>query len=244
MVYAGEAALAFDYLRPPAHVVGVGGGGMQPNRDQERPTPNVLTITSDGLVERFLSPRRKVRCGGGHGEDCLCDVDVSRTAGMTWDKVPDRLLNVETVDDLVRAAAHIWLDKEVGECNSHGLIPFVDRVPDRIEEVLEDVRSGMTRPAAEEKYGPIFAHNEFYWLRRLVEAPMAYQITPDDLVIELHDSGLNAHQILRRIQAMGYKVKSHKSITKSLRRNGIPPRLVGRGGRRVRRKLEPSDAAA
>jgi len=52
-------------------------------------------------------------CGKHPDPACLCDVDISRTAGIEWKRAPIEFVNVETAEDLVQVWASYVFTYEI-----------------------------------------------------------------------------------------------------------------------------------
>lgn len=179
-------------------------------------------FTGEQFLEAFLNPPE--RCCATHEQpDCLCDVDVSKTAGMTWDKVPPELYNVETREDLVVAAANLWLNLDVVVPSSR-VVQKLEWTsdPEVVERVKQAVKDGCTLDRLEKEYHVHLESHMLALMRRAVgrEPPSPLNM---EMVRELHAEGMSLVQIKDRIRAIDGVSFHPTTISKALKRMGLKP---------------------
>lgn len=173
------------------------------------------------FIEAYLRPRER-GCPRDHPPDCLCDVDVSKTAGITWDRCPPQLINVETVEELVHAAANIWLEYDLlGAPTLVQKLEWVDD-PEMVENVKRMVSEGRSMNAVENELHISLDGRTFAMIRRAV----GYQPPPRinyDLLHKFHGEGLSLMEIKRRFRETTGESFHHSTISKALYRQGLKP---------------------
>ena len=177
-------------------------------------------FNGEEFIEAYLRPRER-GCPRHHPPDCLCDVDVSKTAGMTWDKCPPQLINVETVEELVLAAANIWLEYDLMERSVEQKLAWVDD-PEMVANIKRMASEGATMTAVEDALHIDLEAKTFAMIRKAVGFQPPTRIDYD-LLRQFHAEGLSLVNIQKRFrETMGVGFH-HTTISKALYRIGLKP---------------------
>lgn len=189
---------------------------------------------SDTFIDTFLDPLAQPGCHEHNDSDCLCDVDLRKTAGMTWNKVPNELVNVVTPDDLVVAAANIWLNHDLVHERFGALSETTVLAVERHEydEVLSMISTGATWDKVKAK-API-GKRDFTFLRTLygVGSRKSVPALPQARVRELFTAGKTSKEILAILyEEIGF-LYSRSTLSHARERMGIPPVSTGGTPRR------------
>lgn len=206
-------------------------------------------LTGDGHIDVYLNPtHRNVGCGAeGHDADCLCDVDLGKTEGIVWDNPPSHVYNVETVEDLIRAGADIWLEYDVGKVPVNGRkeddrrpgVGAAALSPEHMATLVDLIRgkAGYNAIVAMPNYNTLTTQEYTFLLRALdMSTVQAKKKIPTQRCIELHEQGMCPADIVRALRVELRRSIHPSTIAALLRRNGVVPH-VGNPGRR---KREPS----
>lgn len=174
------------------------------------------------FLESYLTPKGP-GCKFHLNPDCLCDVDISCTAEMTWDQAPDCLVNVDTAEDLVLAGANVWLNYDLTR-------PYV-----QLSESLDDVKMqqliDMARDmrTTEEIEAALNVRIEPHTMGLIREALNAFRPNnrnrplPVDAICKLHTEGFTARMIFERLRDEMDWHPSLGMIYRVLRGNGFKP---------------------
>lgn len=202
-------------------------------------------LMGEAHVEVYLNPRHKfVGCGVHfHPDDCLCDVDLTKTEGMTWDQPPLLRVPVETAEDLILAGADIWLELDVGKIpqdrdnNGDPRPPrqvIADLAAEDVQELVGLVkeRTCYAEIVRLDKYKSL-SKQEYTFLLRALDQQRSdkFRKIPTARCIELHEQGLCPTDIARVLKEEILRSIHNATIAALLRRNGIEPH-AGKRGRR------------
>ena len=187
-------------------------------------------FTGEEFIEAFLNPEARW-CLEHKDPECLCDVDTSKTEGMVFDKAPDQLLNVETPEDLVRAAANIWLQYDVMRNSDRGYTYHWLDDPEVVEEVKRRIRSGCSYETFQREMGIDLDDHLFTALRKVLNIPSRRTLNMQ-LLREVHAEGLSLREIAERIEAIEGHLFKTSTISYALKRMDLKPNYAQRAGGR------------
>ena len=186
--------------------------------------------------------RQCVGCLEHQDPSCLCDVDLSRTKDITWDKCPPELLGVQTTEELVRAAGAMLLrhdlharlaPRQLRKQKEKSGNYQLDLIGGRIEqasrwECFEELVSWLihnpsaTATEAAKRFGVDLRPVES--LRQALGRPPAHKLAPwKGQMLEWARQGLNPSQITKRLCELGVEAK-YNSVYRALERWGAVER--------------------
>lgn len=157
-------------------------------------------------VERYLSPVDGLGCGK-HSKDlgCLCDVDLSDRAPVPLRRAPRTFLAVETVEDLLSAAADVWVRYDILNERKRRVFPgSVENISDdQLVIICEMVRAGKTRAQVAEALGFNLSSDILAFARRANDLSQrranvvggVVSEAPASRLVELGDAGMSASDI-------------------------------------------------
>lgn len=177
-------------------------------------------FVGEDFIQAYLSPH-EVGCGKDHEPDCLCDVDASKTQGMTWDQCPPQLLNVETHEDLVRAAANIWLNYDLADSRVQQKLEWLND-PEKVATVKRLVQEGVSWNGIEEAVHVSLDGHTYAMLRRSLGVKGPSRVK-EAWLRKYHAEGLSIEDIRRRIKEVEGVGFHHSTISKALKRIGLQP---------------------
>jgi len=190
------------------------------------------------FIHEYLNPLDERGCGPHGDATCLCDVDVSKTEGMVFDNAPIDMLGVVDADDLIKAAANIWLNYDLA-----GSITFLPQWFDDPNggEMLEKVIAGVKERKGEKTLSkelglPRMSHHTLSAIRRAVGVPARNHQEdriPKERVLHLHNEGKSVIQISRIITKERGFLLAHRSIYRVLKENNLTPNVTGVYGRPI-----------
>jgi hypothetical protein len=160
-----------------------------------------LPYSSDGLVEQYLNPKYQPGCTRHKDPDCLCDVEITEPVPLV--RVPPMFLNVDTPEDLLRAAACIWVELDLRDQTSQTAAPeWVESVSDNdLGKIVELARAGRTHDQIEAIIGIKVDKDSYTLIRRAVGASHLEGTAAEStlLIIELGRQGMTAPEISKAV---------------------------------------------
>jgi len=205
-------------------------------------------LSGEAHIDVYLNPQNRTETCGyrAHGADCLCDVDLSKTADITWDDPPDFGRVIGDVEDVIRLGADIWLEYDVG------MIPLrVTGKPGREddprayagsaslsrEDMAELIRlvkagAGWERITKENVSFRSLTRSEYTFIRRaLDEVGQKHIFHPVFIqrVIAMHQRGVHLAEITRFASYELGKQMHSAVLGRLLREQGCEPHEAGRG---------------
>lgn len=191
----------------------------------------------EACVEAYLTdPELYWGCNAHADPDCLCDVDVSKTAGMTFDKVPPELAGVVDTEDLIRAGAQLWMDYDLirgfdfDMLHQHGSLLHMER--EDIDRLVVMVKDRASIDEIKEVFSGL-SNNEIGFIRRVCGtntpngAGMRRLRCSEAKVLQLHNEGLSIHFIIKRIEEEDGIKMQDKTIRRWMQYIGITPNVMG-----------------
>ena len=139
---------------------------LQEHEAGHRVTP---TFNTEGVLDFYLDPGAKEGCLQHADPECLCDVDVSKTAGYVWDQVPQELHSVSDAQSLVYGGATIWVNYDLLTDKAHHVRfeLLLEMMQDgRLEDVFTELRNGTPLQKIAEKFE--ISDEEHAFLRKLL----------------------------------------------------------------------------
>lgn len=212
--------------RPRLHLRSTGDRSVDVRGERQAAPPY---FTGDLFIQTYLHPLHEVGCAAHLKPDCLCDVDVTKTAGMTWDQVPAQLCGVDTAAELVEVAANIWLNEDVLARPAEVTGTLIDHP--NMPAMLDAIKAGCTLEEARELV--TVAAGTYLMLRKLFGLAPTRKTVPTARVIELakqNISGTTAQQII--FEETGV-LHSLSALRKAKIRAGYTARSADKGGRRT-----------
>lgn len=160
---------------------------------------------SDTLIERYLNPMYEPGCGVHEDLSCLCDVKVTEPVEVV--AVPQRFLWVETADDLVHAAADMWVELDVlGHINprygpDHDYrIYFINidlTSAAACKAAADAVAAGASNEELQQEYG---SGKELTKIIRLaLDKPLKQKRYPYELAARMIESGMMLREVSDRL---------------------------------------------
>jgi hypothetical protein len=188
------------------------------------------------FLSQYLDPQDKRGCGDHMDPKCLCDVDVSKTEGMVFDKPPRELTGVVTREDLILAAANIWLNYDLAQ--GINFLPSWWDDPDageKLEKIIELLKQRKGEKAIAQELGiPRMDNHTLGAMRRAVGVPARSHLNdpvPKERILFLHNEGQSVIQISRQITKERGFLLAHRSIYRVLHENDLTPNVSGKYGR-------------
>lgn len=192
---------------------------MQRHTHTERSTR--YHFESEQFIDAFLAAEGP-GCKFHHDLECLCDVDVSKTEGMTWDQVPDDLVNVETPEDLVLAAANIWLNVDLRRPYVNMSAELEPQVPVFVQMVREHTNIDVMERT-------LHADVDTHTLALVREATNSFKPSnrnrplPVERICKLHEDGYTVRMIFDKLASEMDWHPSLGRIYTVLRGKGLTP---------------------
>lgn len=175
-------------------------------------------FVGDEFIKTYLNPMTSIGCALHKKPECLCDVDVSLTADLTWDQCPAQLIGINTEAELVEAAANIWLNYDLLR-NFQGIMPALADHP-RLGELLEVIKADASVEAA--KAIIEISDKTYIYLRKVFGLSRDRKQVPANRVLELAAEGVSpvkAQQILFEESGILYSLSAMRHVRE---RAGLP----------------------
>jgi hypothetical protein len=195
-------------------------------------------FTGERFISEYLDPDDKRGCGPHMDPECLCDVDISKTEGMVFDSAPMDFLGVVDTEDLIKAAANIWLNYDLAQ--GIKFLPAWFDEPDggeTLEKVIELVKQRKGEKAICAELGlPRMDNHTLSAMRRAIGVPARSHLAdpvPKERILCLHHEGKSVIQISRQITKERGFLLAHRSIYRVLRENDLTPNVTGVYGRPI-----------
>ena len=199
-------------------------------------TSTELRFEGEQFLQDYLNPENKRGCGDHLDPECLCDVDVSKTAGMTFDKAPRDLMGVTTREELVLAGANVWLNLDLAQGLHY--VPAWWESPNREEmlaKTIELLKQRKGQKAISKALGIPRMDDKFLaLLRKCIGVPHRSHLAdpvPKARIITLHNEGKSVLQISRQITKERGFLLAYRSVYRVLAENDLTPHVSGVYGR-------------
>jgi len=199
------------------------------SRDQRRDLPIERKFTSASAHEFYLNPH-PVGCALHMDPDCLCDVRIEKPVEVTC--TPAFLVGVETADELVAAAADLWLridvlayaqelagprdlNEERGNSGRNSRMETLNELD--AQNCAQMVRDGKSFQEVRAQHEITERH--YSVLRRMVNVNKSMNRIPAEMVVDLID---NQHKTLKQTREVlrehGVNISDVSSISRVYKR--------------------------
>ena len=214
--------------------------------DDDRPAiPPVTDVAWSLLWDVEDADYGSPGCAEHRDPACLCDVDVSKTADVVYDRAPDELLEVETLEDLLSLSARMLLHQhfahELGSrqytpdrqgddlitryrrgCNGKHFAAVLEYVIRNKDATFEDAFRALGVPDDERP-----DKNALGFARGLVYPKTARDTnrrleSMHERIVQMADEGLSAGGVRKRLAREGHNFKYDSVYHHMLRSRLLP----------------------
>lgn len=147
-------------------------------------------------------------CAAHADPDCLCDVDISKTAGMTFDNPPPEFFGALDVQTILASACRIWINYDLNPNGYGKVLGWSRKLQNMSEDEMSDLVALVKTEAPLRRVTEEFdiTRDEFAFLRRMCEVTRpsgkgkALSGPMRSKLFRLNAQGLTIPQIILRVE--------------------------------------------